>query len=108
MGRGVIKGMLAEELENSLQMKSAYEEALAQLPRGSLIKKKINGNHYYYVVYREKGKVKFDYKGKTVSPEDIERYAQGKKLRAKYRKSLSQVKKQIKFLRGTLRGKEPI
>ena len=31
-----------------------------------------------------------------------------KKKRAQYRRLLSQVKKQIKFLRGALRGKEPV
>ena len=35
-------------------------------------------------------------------------YEEAKKLRAKYRNLLSQVKKQIKYLRGALRGKESI
>ena len=35
-------------------------------------------------------------------------YSKAKQLRAKYRKLLSQVKKQIKFLKGTLRGKEEL
>ena len=104
---GVIKGVLKEELENSLRMKSDYERELAKLPKGSLIKKKVKGHEYYYLLLREKGKVKFIYKGK-VSDEEIKKYKEAKEYRAKYRKLLSQVKKQIRFLRSTLRGKESI
>lgn len=104
---GVIKGVLKEELKNSLQMKKDYERELAKLPKGSLIKKKIKGKEYYYLVARIDGKVKFTYKGK-VSKEEIKKYKDAKEYRAKYRKSLSQVKKQIKYLRSALRGKESI
>jgi len=104
---GVIKGVLKEELENSLRMKNDYEKELAKLPKGSLIKKKIKGHEYYYLVLREGQKVKFVYKGK-VSAEVIEKYKEAKEYRAKYRKLLSQVKKQIRFLRSALRGKESI
>lgn len=104
---GVIKGVLKEELTNSSRMKKNYERELAKLPKGSLIKKKVKGYEYYYLLLREKGKVKQIYKGK-VSESEIKKYKEVKECRAKYRKLLSQVKKQIKFLRGTLRGKEAI
>lgn len=104
---GVIKGILKEELENSIRMKSNYEKELLKLPKGSLIKKKIKGHEYFYLVFRENGKVKFIYKGK-VSGKEIKRYKEAKEYRAKYRKLLSQIKKQIKFLRSALRGKESI
>lgn len=104
---GVIKGVLREELENSLRMKRNYERELEKLPRGSLIKKKIKGREYYYLVLRENGKVRFIYKP-AVSKSDIEKYARAKEYRAKYRKLLSQVKKQIRFLRSALRGKVPV
>jgi hypothetical protein len=104
---GVIKGVLQEELDNSLRMKNDYERELAKLPKGSLIKKIIKGHAYYYLVLREEGKVRFIYKGK-VSEHDIKKYQEAKMKRASYRKLLSQVKKQIRFLRSTLRGKESI
>jgi hypothetical protein len=107
MKMGVIKGVLAEELENSLQMKSDYERELAKLPKGSLIKKIIKGHEYYYLLLRHRGKVKFIYKGK-VSGEEIKKYKEVKEYRAKYRKLLSKAKKQIRFLRSTLRGKESV
>ena len=103
-----IKGVLKEELKNSIKMQKNYENELEKLPKGSLIKKNIKGHEYYYIVMRENGKVKFVYKGKNVSRELIEEYSKTKELRAKYRKLLSQVKKQIHFLRGTLRGQKAI
>jgi sRNA-binding regulator protein Hfq len=104
---GIIKGVLREELENSLRMKRDYERELEKLPRGSLIKKKIKGHEYYYLVLRENGKVRFIYKP-SVSKHEIEKYTRAKEYRGKYRKLLSQVKRQIRFLRSTLRGKVPV
>ena len=102
-----IKGVMREELENSIQMKKDYERELAKLPRGSLVKRNIKGHDYYYLLMREDGKVKSVYKGK-VSEDIIKKYMEAKEYRAKYRKLLSQVKKQIRFLKGALRGKEAV
>ncbi len=104
----VIKSVLKEELANSLTMKKNYESQLAKLPKGSLIKKKVKGHEYYYLVVREEGKVKFTYKGKKISDKEIQKYKQAKEYRAKYRKLLSEVKKQIKFLRSVSRGKKSV
>jgi hypothetical protein len=103
----VIKGILKEELANSLQMQKSYDRELAKLPKGSLVKKTIKGREYYYLVLRENSKVRFIYKGKVAEPE-IQKYKKVKEYRAKYRKLSSEVKKQIKFLRSALRGKEPV
>ncbi len=103
-----IKGVLREELDNSIRMKKKYEEELSNLPVGSLIRKKIKGHEYYYIVLRENGEVKFIYKGKNVPEDVIKEYARAKELRKKYRNALSQIKKQIKFLKGALRGQESI
>lgn len=105
--KGVIKGVLAEELENSLRMKKEYEAALKKLVRGCLAVKKIRGRSYYYIVKRIRKKVKYIYKGK-ISEEEKKKYEEAKVLRRRYRKLLSQVKKQIKFLRSSLRGKEAV
>ena len=105
--RGVIKGVLAEELQNSLRMKKEYEEALKKIPKGCLVVRKIKGHDYYYLVKRANKRVKYVYKGK-VDKEEIKKYEEAKMLRAKYRNLLSRVKKQIRFLRSSLRGKEAI
>lgn len=100
----VIKGVLKEELRNSLKMKKRYESELAKLPKGSLIKKKIKGHEYYYLLVREEGKVRFIYKGKEVSTHIVKEYHEAKKLRAKYRNLLSHLKKEIKFLEKSLKS----
>ena len=105
--RGVIKGVLAEELENSLRMQKDYESALHKLPQGCLVRKKIRGHVYYYIVQRQGQKIVHVYRGKS-SPKEIKEFSEAKRLRAKYRHSLSKVKKQVRFLKGALRGKEPI
>jgi len=101
----VIKGVLEEELQNSIRMKKQYEKALQEFPKGSLVEKKIRGHKYYYLAVREGKKVKFIYKGK-ISEEEKKKYIEAKKLRAKYRKLLSQLNKQIAFLKKALNGKE--
>ncbi len=102
-----IKGVLREELDNSLRMQERYEQEIAKLPRGSLVKRRIRGHDYYYLVYREDGKVRSVYRGKPDANE-IARYQAARDQRAKYRKLLSKARRQVRFLRGVLRGKEPI
>mgnify|MGYP001598507515 CR=1 FL=1 len=104
---GPIKGVLKEELSNSLRMKKGYERELAKLPKGSLIKKKIKGHAYYYLISRKDKKVSFAYKGK-LSEAEIRKYKEIKDNRARYKKLLSQIKRQVLFLRKGLRGKESV
>ena len=100
----VIKGVLEEELLNSLRMKKQYENAIKKLPKGSLVEKEIRGHKYFYLAIREKNKVKFVYKGKM--PEEEQKiYSEAKIMRAKYRKLLSQINKQIAFLKKALNEK---
>ncbi|MGH7197883.1 MAG: hypothetical protein ACREH5_03985 [Candidatus Omnitrophota bacterium] len=103
----VIKGVLKEELANSLRMQRSYDRELSKLPKGTLVKKLIKGRPYYYFAFREGEKVRFIYKGK-LSSASIEKYKKAAEYRAKYRKLLSRVRKQVKFLRSRLRGKEPV
>lgn len=104
---GVIKGVLKEELNNSKSMLKSFLKALKQLPRGSIIKKRRRARYYYYLQYREKGKVKQVYKGK-IGEKELKKYEETKILRKKYRHSISVLKKQIRYLKGVLRGKESI
>jgi len=100
----VIMGVLSEELQNSLQMRERYRQALQSLPRGSLVEKNIRGRKYYYLAFRENEKVRFVYKGK-LSEAEVRRYREAQKMRAKYRKLYRQVNQQIIFLKKVLRGK---
>jgi len=103
----VIKKVLREELENSLRLQESYEQELARLPKGTLVEKQIKGRGYFYLVERRLGKVCFTYRGK-LPPEEIARYKDIKESRARYRKLLSRTKKQVKYLRSVLRGKQDV
>ena len=101
-----IKELLKEELGNSLRMERDYRRALAKLPRGCLVKKIIRGRAYYYLAYREKSRVRFFYKGRKMDDREIAKYRDAKRYRAQYRKLLSDLRKQIIFLRKALRAKQ--
>jgi len=105
--RGIIKGVLAEELDNSLHMKTEYEKKMKLLPKGCLTVKKIKGHEYCYLVERKNKKVFYKYLGKLSASEKT-KHKENSLLRIKYRRLLSQLKKQIKFLRGSLRGKQAV
>ncbi len=101
----LLKGILEEELENSRRMKKSYEKAISSLPRGSLVPKQVYGKQYYYLIFRDKGKVRTLYKGR-VSEEEKKKYQEAKSLRAKYRSLYSEVKKEIRLLERVLRARE--
>lgn len=102
-----VKDVLREELQNSLRMKANYEKALAGMPRGSLVRRILKGHPYFYLVFRDKGRVRSVYKGK-LSKEEVKRFDKARHLRARYKRQLSEVNRQIKYLRKIFRGKEAV
>lgn len=96
-----VKGVLAEELGNSERMLRKYQQALAELPKGSLVPKKIKGGRFFYLAYRQGGKVRFEYKGK-LSEKEIEDFRRSRAQRARYRGLISDLKKQIVFIKRAL------
>lgn len=103
-----IKELLKEELDNSLRMERDYQRILSDLPRGSLVEKKISGRIYYYLALREGGRVRFRYMGRQMSQKEVARYQDAKKSRRQYRKLLSDVRRQIRFVRKALRAKQAV
>src|ERR1700686_1712546 len=101
----IIKGVLEEELKKAMHAQGEHEKALAALPRGVLVKKCVKGRQYCNLISREKGKVRFEYKGKPLG-KDIKYYDDVKKDRARYRNLLSEVKRRIAFIEKTLHGQE--
>jgi hypothetical protein len=99
-----IKDVLKEELANSLQMAKAYSRELAKLPPGSLVRKKINGRPFYYLVYRQGAKVKTRYMGR-LSRAEVKQEKEKSEKRRRIKARLSQVKKQVRYLRTVLRGR---
>jgi len=101
----IIKGVLEDELMKAALAGKDYEKSLAGLPRGVLVKKYVKGRQYCYLLSRENGKVRFEYKGKLMG-KDVRYYETVKKERASYRKKLSEIRKRIAFIKKVLHGKE--
>ena len=96
-----IKSVLAEELKNSSRMLKKYQQALAAIPKGSLVPKKIKGGTFYYLAYRDGGKVRFDYKGK-LSEKQVAEFKSVAEQKAKYRDLISKLKEQLVFIKRSL------
>ena len=103
-----IKELLKEELGHSLRMERDYQRELRKLPRGCVVKKKVRSRVYFYIAFRDKARVRFIYRGRSMSEDDLAKYAKAKRRRAQYRGLLSDVRKQIKFLRKALRAKQAV
>jgi hypothetical protein len=95
----IMRGLVEEELENSIRIKASYEKAIQELPRGSLSKKKIHGREYYYLFYRESPrKVRSQYLGK-LSEEQVKEYEEKIERRRRYEELVRESKRQISFFK---------
>ncbi len=94
----IAKDILQDEYNRLQSLLEEYINLINVLPKGSISKKKIKNNFYYYLVYRKKDKIKFDYIGKKDSEKYLiikEQLVQRKKLSD----NISEVKKYIKELK---------
>ena len=89
-------------------MERDYQRELAKLPRGCIVKKSIGGRVYLYLAFREKDRVRFQYKGRMMDDREVAKYGEAKRFRVQYRKLVSDVRRQIKFLRKVLRAKQAV
>ena len=67
----VIYSMLEEEKQRNLKMQEAHKREIDALRKGSITKKTVSGNNYYYLKYRQGNKVKNDYIGKDENAVEI-------------------------------------
>ena len=88
-------------MENSERLLRRYRQAVAALPNGSLVAKRIRGGLFYYLAHREGRKVLFDYKGK-LSVEKLADFKRKARQKAKYRGLIADLKKQIIFIKRAL------
>ena len=89
----VVLDAIKENLERNLYMQELYSKNMQSLRKGSLTVKNINGNEYYYLLYRDGEKVKTEYigiKGKT----DLKNIKKELKDRENYRTQILQLKKE--------------
>lgn len=63
--------ILEKEKQRNEKMQLAYSKRLSELPKGSLVIRKINGKEYCYLRYREGDKVIHKYAGTINQIDDI-------------------------------------
>lgn len=95
----LIINVVQNEAKRNESMIQQYEALIAELPRGSLICRK---QEYYYLKYRENGKVMDEYIGKD--PKIVEALRQKLELRKHYSQMLSVLKREQKTIQKILEG----
>lgn len=95
----LIESVIQKEAQRNLQMIRQYEDLIAQLPKGSLICRK---REYYYLKYRQDGKLCDEYIGKD--PETVARIREQLQMRKHYMDMLSALKQEQKKIQRVLEG----
>ena len=95
----LIQIVVQNEAERNEKMIRQYEELMNNLPRGSLICRK---KEYYYLKYREGGKIHDEYIGKD--PEIVADIRNKLEQRKHYSQMLSVLKQEQKAIRKILEG----
>ena len=95
----LIQSVVQNEAERNEKMIRQYEELMNNLPRGSLICRK---KEYYYLKYREGGKIHDEYIGKD--PEIVADIRNKLEQRKHYSQMLSVLKQEQKAIRKILEG----
>lgn len=95
----LIETVIQKEAQRNSQMIQQYEDLIAQLPKGSLICRK---KEYYYLKYRQDGKVCDEYIGKD--PETVACVREQLELRKHYLDMLSALKHEQKKIQKLLEG----
>ena len=97
----MVRSVLKEELEHSLELRDYYEKTIDGLPHGALSKKKINGKEYYYLMHRNGSKVITDYVGNILGELAVKMHEDLNK-RKHYKELLKEVKEKIRYLEKVL------
>lgn len=95
----IINAVVKNEALRNAQMIAQYEKLLSELPKGTLILRK---NEYYYLKYRQNGKICDEYIGK-----DLEKVAQIREQleqRKHYEKMLAFLRQEQKAINKILEG----
>lgn len=100
----ILKGVLQEEYKRLKSLFNRYNKEIALFPKGSISIKKRNNRDYLYLVYREKGKIKFEYIG-SVRSDKAKKVMGDVKERRKLEEKIKMVKMDIKELEKVLNGR---
>jgi hypothetical protein len=97
----ILKDILSESREYYFDLEKRLKARLAQLPKGSLLKRRIGKQDYYYLKFRQEGKVISKYLGKH-EPEGL---AKDIKERRLIERQLKEVRENLRMI-GKVRGKK--
>ncbi len=100
-----IQETVKEELENTLKTRQRYREELDTLPKGCLRRRMVQGQEYFYRVFREGAKVKYVYLGK-LSEEQFNVHNESRLKRKAYKEAIKKLNQHIDYLKRILKVKE--
>lgn len=90
----ILKGILKDGLDYYLDLDKRLKARLKELPRGSILKRRIGRQDYFYLKFRESQRVKSRYLGKR-RPIDLEKGIAERRL---IKKQLDEVKENLQML----------
>jgi hypothetical protein len=90
----ILKGILKESLDYYLDLDNRLKARLKELPRGSILKRRIGRHEYFYLKVRDGRRVQSKYLGKK-RPEDIEKAIKERRL---LKQQLKEVERNVKLL----------
>lgn len=97
----ILKGILKESLEYYRNMEKRLASRIRELPRGSILKRRIGKRSYFYLKYREGRRVASRYLGKA-RPEALEKAIEERRL---LKRQLEEVQENLRMLARLNRGK---
>lgn len=90
----ILKGILKESLDYYLDLNNRLKARLKELPRGSILKRRIGRHEYFYLKVREGNRVRSQYLGKE-KPEAMEKAIKERRL---LKQQLKEVERNVKLL----------
>lgn len=99
----ILKGILEESKEYYSNAKDKISKRLEKLPEGSLKRRIISGQKYYYLQKRNGGKVVHKYLGKKVLNSLLDQIDERKKLKSELKK-IDEALKMLRRTEGRKRG----
>ena len=97
----ILKGILEDSWDHYRRLDKKIDRRLKALPNGSIYKRRLGKNSYYYLSVREGGKVQSKYLGKVL-PAQIEKGIKERRILEIQKKD---VRRNLKLLVRTLKKK---
>lgn len=98
----MILSTVLQEKQRIDYMLARYQETLSELPKGSISEKKVKGNTYYYLKYRDGKKVVSKYVGKDEIEEVREQVDKRRHIEAMVKSLMEEQRLATKILEGNL------